>query len=264
MVSIDGKTRLYYIIGDPIDQVKSPTGMSSAFQRSGINAVMLPAHVAADHVASFLEAANQTKNCDGIVVTVPHKFACFEHCPTVSDRAGHLNAVNIMRRNENCQWHGDMVDGLGFVHAASDRCAQLAGKKALLVGAGGAGSAIALALLEAGVDSLAVHDLDEARRDALIDKLRKVRGDVHSGSSSPRGYELIVNATPAGMEGHDYLPVEVSELDSAMFVGCVVTESETPLIAAAKSRGCGIATGIDMYRALESIMLTFFQGGAKR
>ncbi|MHC2303423.1 shikimate dehydrogenase family protein [Rhizobium mongolense] len=264
MVSIDGATRLYYIVGDPINQVKSPAGMSSAFQRAGMNAVMLPAHVSAYHVASFLEAANQTKNCDGIVVTVPHKFACFEHCPTVSDRAEHLNAVNVMRRNDNGLWHGDMVDGLGFVRAAGQIGVQITGKSALLVGAGGAGSAIALALLEADVDSLAVHDLDEARRDTLIEKLRKVRGDVHLGSSSPRGYDVIVNATPAGMKGHDYLPVEIADLDSRMFVGCVVTEFDTPLIAAAKARGCRTATGIDMYRALESIMLEFFQYGAKR
>ncbi|KWV55150.1 shikimate dehydrogenase [Rhizobium altiplani] len=263
-LAIDGATRLYFIVGDPIIQVKSPAGMSHAFQRRGINAAMLPAQVAPEHLTSFLGGIDHLSNCDGIVVTVPHKFACFEHCATVSDRAALLRAVNVMRRSENGHWHGDMLDGLGFVKAAEEKGGRLQGKKALLLGAGGAGSAIALALLDAGLASLAIHDLDTARRDGLIEKLRTVGREIHAGSPNPEGFDVVANATPAGMKGHDYMPVEVSRFDANMFVGCVVTESNnTPLIAAARGTGCSTANGIDMYAALENLMVEFFQGGSK-
>ncbi|TGS81043.1 shikimate dehydrogenase [Mesorhizobium sp. M3A.F.Ca.ET.174.01.1.1] len=263
-IKIDGRTRLYFILGDPIAQVKSPSGMSAAFQREGIHAAMLPAQIASTHLLPFLGAVDHLNNCDGLVITVPHKFACFEHCSTVSQRASVLGAVNVMRRIDGGGWHGDMLDGLGFVNAAEARGLSLAGKQALLIGAGGAGSAIAFSLLQSRVAGVAVHDLDVSRRDALIEKLRHL-GNVRAGSWSPAGYDVIANATPAGMSGHDYYPVDVNELSERMFVGCVVTKPEiTPLIAAARQAGCTTATGVDMYRALEGLMVDFFSDRSER
>jgi len=157
---LSGATRVHFIVGDPIAQVKSPAGVSQTFHDRGHNAYVMPAHVAPAQLAAWLDGVSLAQNVDGVIVTVPHKFACYGLCATTSERAAFLHTVNTMRRNPDGSWHGDMFDGLGFVSAMQDNGCQPAGKKALLVGAGGAGSAIAHALVVAGVSSLAIFDPD--------------------------------------------------------------------------------------------------------
>ena len=257
-ISLNGATRLNVIVGDPIAQVKSPAAMTRSFLARGVDAVLVPAQVAAEDLTLFLDAATKMKNLDGIIVTTPHKFACAAYCRSKSARSDFLGAVNVMRR-ENGGWHGDIVDGVGFVGAARRHGVEPAGKTALLVGAGGAGSAIALALIEAGVAELAVHDTDHARRDRLIERLGGLgKGRVGAGSSDPDGYDLVCNASPAGMGDGDPLPVDVGKLKPSQYVGCVITSSPvSPLVAEAAARGCVTGAWSDMYAALQEPMLDF-------
>jgi shikimate dehydrogenase len=167
--------------------------------------------------------------------------------------------VNTLRRNADGSWHGDMLDGLGFVAALRLQGCEPQGQRALLIGAGGAGSAIAHALLEAGVCHLAVHDEDATRRDALLARLATMPGcTVDVGGRDPRGYGVVLNASPAGMRAGDALPVDASQLLAAQTVGCVVTQPVvTPLIAAARALGCTTATGGDMFEQVRGLMLEF-------
>jgi shikimate dehydrogenase len=110
-------------------------------------------------------------NVDGILVTMPHKSAAFAYCTTSSERARKLGVVSVFRRNPDGTWHGDMLDGLAFVKAQTDHGAHVAGARALLIGAGGAGSAIALALVEAGARELVIHDASQSRAAALAELL---------------------------------------------------------------------------------------------
>ena len=130
------------------------------------------------------------------------------------------------------------------------------------VGAGGAGSAIAHALVDAGVGALALHDADASRRDELVRKLRACGApDVSTGSSDPQGFDLVINATPAGMRPGDDLPVLVERLSQACFVGDVVTQPAlTPLLQAAQSRGCATLSGIGMFEAVRELMVDFYLG----
>lgn len=264
-IRISGETRLNFIIGDPIVQVKSPAGLTQAFAARGLNSIVLPVQIGTDKLGPFLDSVTAIGNLDGIVVTLPHKLACLAHCTTVSDRARHLQAVNVMRRNLDGSWHGDMLDGVGFVEAARRKGLEPVGKRALVVGAGGAGSAIALALLEAGARAIAVHDADPGRREALIGKLQRMSPDVEVGSDDATGFDVVVNATPAGMKGFAANAVDLQNLPSHAFVGCAVTDpAVTPLIAQARKLGCTTITGIEMYTALESRMLEFFLEGPVR
>lgn len=256
---LNGATRVHFIVGDPIAQVKSPAGVTQAFEARGHNAIVVPAHVAPEDLLVWLAGTSRSRNTDGIIVTVPHKFAAFELCATTSDRARFLSTVNVMRRNADGRWHGDMFDGLGFVAAMQDSGGQPAGKRALLVGAGGAGSAIAHAVVMAGVSRLAIHDESTARRDALIRRLDGLNGvRVEPGSPNPEGFDLVLNATPIGMKDTDPLPLDASALAPHMHVGCVITAPAiTPLIAAARAKGCSTQTGADMFCKVRDLMVDF-------
>ena len=124
---VNGATRLYIIVGDPIAQVQAPGGMTQAFSAMGRNAVLVPVHIAPADLADFLKAVSRVQNLDGIVVTIPHKFACYEFCSSATDRAHFLGAVNNMRRAVDGDWYGEMLDGPSFVGALRAKGCKLRG-----------------------------------------------------------------------------------------------------------------------------------------
>lgn len=263
--NLTGATRLYLIVGDPIAQVRSPFGMTRAFAARGYDGVVVPAQISVKDLGAFLVAASSLKNLDGIMVTVPHKFSCYSFCKTATERSSFISSTNLMRRNADGTWHGDMIDGEGFVQAAKSNGFAPRGSRALLVGAGGAGSAIALELVDQGVAELAIHDEDAARREALISRLNVRKGcKVFVGSDDPSGFDFVGNATPAGMKTGDALPIQIEKLTAQTFVGCVITKPPiTALIAAARALGCKTSTGDEMYEASQAAMVDFLLGGAR-
>jgi shikimate dehydrogenase len=168
-----------------------------------------------------------------------------------------------MRRNADGSWHGDMLDGLAFVKAQKDHGARLDGAKALLLGAGGAGSAIAMALLEAGVRELTVHDIERSRADRLVALLGERFSDrIRAGPADPIGCDLVCNATPLGMAAGDPLPLDPRLLRGSMFVGDVIAgHGTTPLLSAAAMAGCKTANGDQMVEAVQEAMLDFMLTG---
>ena len=254
-----GATRVHFIVGDPIAQVKSPFGVTQAFEQAGRDAICVPAHVSTAELSQWLDGVSKSKNVDGIIVTVPHKFSSAGLCATVSERARFLGAVNTMRRNADGTWHGDMFDGMGYVEALKSKGCEPRGLRALLVGAGGAGSAIAYSLMTAGVSELAVHDADAQRRDALIARLSSLGlGRVSVGSDDPSGFALAVNATPIGMREGDPFPIDATRFRPEQWVGCVITAPAVPpMIAAARAVGCNTLTGADMFARVRDLMVQF-------
>lgn len=258
--SFSGATRVIFIVGDPIAQVKSPAGVTEMMRKRGADAVVVPAHVAPGDLAAWVAAITNMRNLDGIIVTVPHKFAVLPLCSETTLQARSIGAVNVMRRTPAGGWFGDMLDGSGFVAGLRQAGCELAGTRALLVGAGGAGSAIAHALVDAGVSALALHEIETGRRDALLRKLSSYGWlQPTLGSADPTGYDLVINATPMGMKADDPLPLQADKLSPATFVGDVVTLPAVPaLIAAARARGCTTMTGAGMFEAVRDRMVEFF------
>lgn len=257
--ALSGATRVHFIVGDPIAQVKSPAGVTQAFHEAGRDAACIPAHVSPADLAGWAQGASLAHNVDGIIVTVPHKFSCFDLCASTSDRAGFLKAVNTMRRNADGSWHGDMFDGMGYVEAMRAKGCEPKGKRALLVGAGGAGSAIAYSLVTGGVQELAIHDPDTARRDGLISRLASLGiAKVSAGSADPSGFDIAINATPVGMKEGDPHPIDSSKFIAQQFVGCVITAPAVPpMVAAARAKGCNTMTGADMFARVRDLMVQF-------
>jgi shikimate dehydrogenase len=255
-----GATRIYPIIGDPIAQAKSPSGLTRAFRTAGHDSIVVPLQVSPAHIADFLRMLDDVANVDGIIATVPHKFAAFAHAASASERARLLGSANILRRRPQGGWHADMIDGLSLVEAMRKAGGVISGRRALLAGAGGAGRAIGLELLNGGASALAIHDMDAARRDHLVKLLNTAHpGRVSAGSADPTEFDIVVNATPAGMREDDAPPVIFDKLAPGMFVGEVITAPEmTPLLRAARERGCGVQTGVAMFEASIKLMFDFF------
>lgn len=254
-----GATRVMYVVGDPIAQVKSPFGVTRLLRQRGADVIVVPAHVGADELASWVATTQRMRNCDGIIVTVPHKFAALGLVDSATPQAHSIGAVNVMRREADGRWHGDMCDGAGHVDGLRRSGFEPRGARVLLVGAGGAGSAIAHALIDAGVAALALCDADEQRREELARKLREYGGITPTtGSSSPEGYDLVVNATPMGMRPEDPLPIDIRRLAATTFVSDVVTvPAVPPLIEQARQHGCGTMVGTTMFEAVRDRMVDF-------
>ncbi len=258
--SYSGATRVIFIVGDPIAQVKSPHGVTESLRERRADVIVVPAHVKPADIDAFFALTERMPNVDGIIVTVPHKFDAARLCAHVSPRAKSIGAANVVRRGVDGRWQADMCDGEGYVAGLRQAGCEPKGKRALLVGAGGAGSAIAHALVDAGVSALALHEADVSRREALAAKLRAYGPVAPSvGSTDPSGFDLVINATPMGMKTSDPLPVDASKLGKNTFVGDVVTMPPVPpLIEAARALGCGTMTGAGMFEAVRDRMVSFY------
>lgn len=260
--SLNGATRIHVTIGDPIAQVKSPAGITDGFHKRGHDAIMIPLQVKPADIESFFALAKKLPTLDGIVITVPHKPFAFRHCDTTSERSRVLEVANVMRREPDGRWSGDMTDGGGFIAALRRNGFDPKGKRALQIGGGGAGSALALALSMEGASEIALVDTDTVKRDALIARLgRHGHKIISADKADPAGYDLVVNATPAGMKSSDPLPVDASKLDAGQFVADIITMPlVTPLLAAARAKGCKTQTGVQMFEAQVDFITEFLMG----
>lgn len=264
-VKLTGESRLFPIVGDPVIYLRSPEVLTRNFAARGHNAVNVPMLVRDGDLAAVLGGLSLVPNVDGVLITMPHKLTAHRFCATLSNTSRLLEAVSVIRRNPDGTWHGDMTDGRAFVAAQIANGARPAGARALLLGAGGAGSAIAVALLEAGVGALAIHDPDAHRVARLIERLGSLgAGRVTAGPPDPTDCDMVCNATPLGMAAGDPLPLDAALLPSTAFVGDVIAgHGATPFLRAARARGCATANGDQMVDAVQEMMLDFLLGAAR-
>lgn len=260
--TLSGATRLVPIVGDPIAQVQAPTGVTAAFAQRGLDIACVPMQVAPADFADFVTLIRAMKNCTGAIITVPHKFAAFAACDTTSPRARFLRTVNTMARGPDGRLHGDMFDGLGFVASCRANGCVFPGQRALLVGAGGAGTAIAHAVAEAGVAALGIADLDQRRQADLVERLAAAGFSVTASPADATVWDIVLNATPMGMRAGDPLPVPEATIGAKVFVGDVVTAPDpSPLIAAARRLGCPTSTGVEMFGHVRDLIVDFLLAG---
>jgi len=259
---LSGETRLFPIIGDPVTYARSPELLTRSFAARGYNGICVPMQVPDGELDVVLRGLSEIANIEGLLVTMPHKFAAYAHCATASETSRLLEVVSVMRRNQDRSWHGGMLDGQAFVKAQVDAGARPEGARVLLIGAGGAGSAIAIALLASGVRELVVCDSNESRLARLMALLADAgRGRIESGPPDPAGCDMVCNATPMGMAPGDPLPVHADSLEPSMFVGDVIAgHGETPLLHAARLKGCRTASGDQMVEAVQKLMVDFMLG----
>jgi shikimate dehydrogenase len=219
---------------------------------------VVPVHVGADELGTVVRGLQAVRNVTGLLVTVPHKIDMLRYASAVSPAASLAGSANALRREPDGSWHADNFDGAGFVAGLVARGYPPAGRHVALAGAGGAGAAIATALLTAGVSLLTVHDRDSGRMTALVDRLAgtwpgRVRATAVPGFAAA---DIVVNATPLGLWADDELPFDPAGLRAGALVADIVMKPRhTRLLRAAAELGHPIQYGepmlahqIDMYR----------------
>ena len=260
-VKLNGATRLYAIVGDPIAQVRSPETYTELFAASGRNAVMVPAHVLPERFDATIAGLMALANLDGLVVTVPYKSRMAGFAQRLGETAGKIGAVNALRRERDGSWTGDMFDGAGFVRGAQRKGAMVRGRNVAMFGAGGAGSAIGCELAAAGAQSLAIIDPQRGRADALAKTLARAfpACAVAAVTDVPAEANMIVNASTVGMRSADGLPGEIGPLAADTVVGdAVISEAPTAIIRHAMRYGCRHVTGLDMHSGQIEALMAFF------
>ena len=249
-MNIDGTTRVYAVIGDPVSAVRSPEWFNTLFEKNGVNAVLIPLQVGREDLAAAFTGLKTMRNLDGLVVTMPHKAPMCQLLDELGPAARTVEAVNAARREPDGRWVGDMFDGRGCVHGLHDQGHEVAGRSVFLLGTGAAGSAVAFALAEAGVRQLVIDDVDEERRARVAQRVRKAfpAVDVQAGELGAGEYDVVINATPLGMKPNDPLPFDPAVLPSSTLVVDVITKPViTPLLDQAQQSGHRIHAGNHMH-----------------
>ena len=258
---ITGKTTLIAHLGYPTEAFKAPMIYNPYFEKAGVDAVVMPMGIQAEHYSTFLRELFNVTNIRGALVTMPHKVTTVGLADEVSPTAQIAGSANALLKRADGTLLADMFDGEGFVRGVRRKGRKLEGAGALVVGCGGVGSAIAASLAAAGVSRLGLFDANSASADALADRLTEHYPElsVGTGSTDPDGYDVVVNATPLGMNEGDPLPLDMSRVDPGTFVGEVVMkQAVTPFLRAAQDRGCQTQEGTDMLFEQIPAYLEFF------
>jgi shikimate dehydrogenase len=261
MPQVRGSTGLIAHIGFPTHAFKAPLIYNPYFAHAGVDAAVVPMGCRPADFAGFLSAVFKLDNIIGALITMPHKVTTVGLLDVLSPAVRIAGACNAVRRDAEGRLVGDMFDGEGFVRGVRNKGVRVEGTRVLVVGAGGVGSAICAAFAGAGAGAISLYDVNGEAADALAARLRLHYPalEVSTGSNDPTGHQIVVNATPMGMDLEDPLPLDVERLAPDTFVGEVVMRDEmTAFLRAAQARGCRWQVGTDMLFEQIPAYLEFF------
>jgi shikimate dehydrogenase len=251
-------TQLFAIVGDPIAQVRSPEVFNQLFRERGVDATMVPMLVRPDKFGASLLGLRSIENMAGLIITVPHKAAAARLLKRASSRVKVAEAANALRPCLD-GWEGDLFDGEGFARGMEAEGRELRGAHCALVGCGGAGAAIALALLERGVASLSVWDIDQTRAADLAQRLRGVSHPGISIAPPNSRTDVAINATPLGMDENDPTPISLERLQRrAVVADAIMKPPRTKLLHEAEQLGHPIQEGHHMLDNQVEAIWSFF------
>lgn len=261
--NLDGASRVYAVFGDPVAQVQTPHLINPLFAAHGENVFAVPFHVTPAQFPDAWSVFSRLSNVAGIGVTVPHKVAAARLCDRLTPAAREVGAVNSIQRASDGTMEGALFDGLGFVAGLGDARQQLQSASVLLVGAGGAGRAIAHALAEEPIAALSVLDLDETAVRFTVDMVNRHAGRDLASAGQPalEGHTVLINATPIGLRSAEPFPVDLTALSPSVLVADIASlAQETALLRLARERGCLTSDGSDMLKAQITLIAGFAAG----
>ena len=260
-MTITGTTRLYAILGDPLHKARSPEAFNSLFATHQADAVLIPAEVDRAGFAAAVAGFKSLHNCDGLILTMPHKQSMCAMVDVLRPNARLVGAINAARREPDGRWVGDMFDGLGYVAALRKRGLDPAGKRVHMIGAGAVARAMSFALAAAGIVRLSLRDIDQGHAQTLARQVTAAFPAVQCSATQTDHYDvdILANAAPVGMNADDPLPCATDAIDPLTWVTDVIPKPDiTPFLEAARIRGCQVVCGREMVEGQVGLIAEFF------
>lgn len=250
MTPVTAGTRLLALLGDPVSHSLSPTFQNAAFRALGLDAVFVALRCGADELPGLLRGIARAGG--GGNVTVPHKALAARTVERPSDAVVRTGACNAYWLEDGAV-HGDNTDVAGAAAAVAAVLGRApAGARVLLLGAGGAASAVVCALADAGVERIIITNRTPDRAHALADRFRApgVRIDVMDAADALAGerFDLAVNSTSLGLKPGDPLPLDpdAARVEVGAALDLVYARGETRWVHAMRARGLPAADGKEM------------------
>ena len=246
---ISGKTKVAVHLAHPAGHLRTPGFFNARAREQGHDMVLVPWDVSPKDLTQAWQSLRQVNNLAGVVVTIPHKESVAHLCETLEDEAREMGVCNVARRAPDGSFHGAMFDGLGFVGGLRAQGHDPAGKSALLVGAGGAATAIAHALAGSGVNRLRLANRTQSRAEALAEQIRMrfPALDVSAASANANEMDLVINGTSLGMHEGDAMPLPIETVKPGTIVAEVIMQpDETLLLKRAGAVGAVVHKGVHM------------------
>nr|WP_205964363.1 shikimate dehydrogenase [Ramlibacter agri] len=246
----------------PIVHVKAPRVYNPAFDAAGLDWCQVPMGVHPDDLPATLAQLAKVENLVGLNITIPHKASAFALCSRVGPEALRTGVANTLRREADGTWSGESFDGAGFVEAARHHGMLRPQQPALIVGTGGAGTAIAFALAAAGVKDLILVNREPARAEKLARELREADPQVRVriGIAHAREAGLAVNATSLGLHASDALPFDPALLQPGTAVFDIIAARDTELMAASQALALPTLGGRPMIEHQVAAQVAFWRG----
>ena len=252
----------YAVIGHPIEHSLSPEMHKAGYEALGVNAQYYRFDVEPSHLPEAIEGLCAL-GFSGWNVTLPHKEHIIPLLDVLTPQAKRAGAVNTVKIQEGLRI-GHNTDGVGFVRSVEDELNGFKGKKAVLLGAGGAAKGIALALAEQGMK---VHILNRKleKAEALVEVIQREGGTATAGALAPGGWleevDLLVQTTSVGLHGEPF-PFSVQGIsEQALVVDIIFNPSETAFLQEAKQQGCRTLNGLGMLLYQGAYAWEFWLGG---
>lgn len=242
-----GATKLFPIIGRPVDEVFSPPAFNSWFENNDLNVRMVAIDITSEDLRLFLNLIQRSKTFLGCSITYPHKQDAFKLVDQKTSRANRLGALNTIRCESDGYLSGDATDGLAMISAIQERGIGVENRTAFVMGAGGgAGQAIVDALCEKGITEIILKEVNPEREKIITTQLSKYWPHIRF-TTEEKGADILINATTLGKKPEDILPFTEMHLKEAQIVCDVVTGMKpTALIDLAKRLDKKCVTGDDM------------------
>lgn len=262
-MQIDGRTRVIPHLAYPSAHLRTPQLVNARLSALGLNAVVIPWEVPPSGLAEVLAAFRQTRSVPGMIVTIPHKEAVVDYCDQMIGVGAKLRVANVIRKTTEGQFIGALYDGKGFVGGLIKSGFTLAGARSLVLGAGGAATAVAHALLEGGIGALVIANRSAERAHKLVGLLKPLFPDrsIMSGPADGNGFDLIVNATSVGLNGDPRSPLTGTTIPATSCVADIIMKpAMTPLLKAAEKRGARIHQGEAMLLEQIDLFIDFLLG----
>lgn len=244
---ITGTTKLFGVIAHPSAHVRAPMVFNERFVAEQRDHLMIPIDATPASLVTVMDGLRAMDNFGGLTITIPHKVPIAQMCDELGAAARVCGAVNAVRFGEDGRLYGDIFDGAGFVAGLALKGHDIAGKRVLMLGAGGAARAIAVALCQADVGTIAIANRTREKAQDLVDAMRDGAGYTQAyvlddmadaAIDVASDVDVIINTTSLGLHAGDALPIALDTVrPDTLIADIIMVPARTAWLALAEDKG---------------------------